>query len=212
MKSLPHDMTGVKTRIAPLMKKAWIRKLIMLPNTLSGKKHSNKTENYAAFRPSMLSTVSQTSLYVTDIERSRAFYEKIAGLTHSRTCEAEAHPYLEGYSLKCCYLDAPDQKDALILIEKRNPKGEILKASRQQIFHIAFEIEEGYSCPEFAQQLREEGFKIAYGPSRHNDLPPDGDGESGGNFAVYVYDPDHHYIEFFSDMDTIDNFQERYPS
>jgi len=45
---------------------------------------------------------------------------------------------------------------------------------------------------------------------RHNNTPPHGDGETGGNTAYYAYDPDFHNIEFFSGMDTVDNYQERY--
>ena len=210
MSTLPHDMDAVKTFVAPLMKKAWVRNLILFPIRLTGEKYSNKTEDYANFRPTMLSTVEQTSLYVTNIEASRAFYEKVGGLTHNRTCEPEPHPFNPKQTLRCCYMDCKEQKESLILIERRDSNGNIIQPTRHQIFHIAFEIEDGYSCMEFGKQLRADGVKISYGPARHNDLPPHGDGESGGNFALYVYDPDHHYIEFFYDMDTIDNYKTKY--
>ena len=51
--------------------------------------------------------------------------------------------------------------------------------------------------------------RIVYGPVKHNS-EPGGDGESGGNVAVYTYDPDGHYVEFFYDMDTIENYKARY--
>ena len=44
---------------------------------------------------------------------------------------------------------------------------------------------------------------------RHNDSIPHGDGETGGNAAVYFYDPDYNNVEFCGGMDTIDNYKER---
>lgn len=210
MANPPHHMDAFKTLISPLMKKSWARKLILLPIILTGRKGSNKTDNYENFEPSLISSVEQLSIYVTNIEKSRAFYEKAAGLTHNRTCAPEIHPFNDQQTLRCCYMDTKEQKDSLILIEKRDSKGEVIKPSRTQIFHLAFEIEDGSDTIEFANQLKTKGIKISYGPAIHNDLPPNGDGESGGNHAVYAYDPDFHYVEFFSNMDTIDNFKEKY--
>ena len=210
MSRLPHDMTPFKTFISPLMKQAWIRKLILLPLTVSGRKKSNKTDDYGNFHPSWISSLEQTSLYVTNIEKSMAFYTKVARLQHNRTCEPEPHPFNDDQTLRCCYMDAKDQKDSLILIERQDATGNIVAPSRHQLFHTAFELEDGRTSFEFAEQLKSEGIKISYGPVTHNDVPPHGDGESGGNCALYVYDPDGHYIEFFYDMDTINNFKSKY--
>ncbi len=210
MANIPHHMDSFKTLISPLMKKPWARKLMLLPVILAGKKGSNKTDNYENFHPSLINSVEQLSIYVTNIQKSSAFYEKAAGLIHNRTCEPEPHPFKDGQTLRCCYMDAKEQKDSLILIERRDGNGEIIKPTRTQIFHLAFEIEDSVGTIEFTNQLKAKGIKISYGPAIHNDIPPNGDGESGGNHAVYAYDPDFHYVEFFSNMDTIDNFKEKY--
>ena len=56
----------------------------------------------------------------------------------------------------------------------------------------------------FAEQQQANGFQLDYGPVRHNSEPPLGDGETGGNVACYLYDPDWHNVEFCGAMDTIE--------
>ncbi|MEM6347539.1 MAG: VOC family protein, partial [Bacteroidota bacterium] len=92
----PNVLPSAKQRLGPLLRKKWVRKLILLPSTLSGKRFSNKTEDYGVFKPSLISHLDQLSIYVRDIAKSRQWYEELAGMTHSRTCEPEPHPFKLG--------------------------------------------------------------------------------------------------------------------
>ena len=60
------------------------------------------------------------------------------------------------------------------------------------------------------KEMKTRGSEPYYGPAKHNNSKPHGDGESGGNVAVYYFTPDYHHIEFCTDMDTIDNYEGRY--
>tara|TARA_B100000497_G_C7591430_1_gene355635 strand:+ start:344 stop:1009 length:666 start_codon:yes stop_codon:yes gene_type:complete len=207
----PNVIPKPLRKMAPLLKKRWLRKLILLPSTISGKRFSNKTEDYGVFKPSMISNLDQISLYVRDIEKSRKWYEDLAGMTHSRTCEKEPHPIKEGFQIKCCYMNAKDHEECVVFIEEYDLEGNVIIPSGMSFFHFALEVE-GNSMEDvfaFAEQANSRGFEQNYGPVRHNDSIPHGDGETGGNVAVYFYDPDYNNVEFCGGMDTIDNYKER---
>lgn len=197
--------------ISPILKKKWVRNLILLPSTLSGKRFSNKTEDYGVFKPSYISHLDQLYLYVRNIEISKKWYEDIAGLTHSRTAAPEPHPYKVGYSIQCCYMSAKNHDECLVLIEEKNEKGEITIPSAMSFFHFALEVEgnQFQDVVNFANVARKKGYISSYGVVTHNDTPPNGDGETGGNTAVYFYDPNWHMVEFCGTMDTIENYKER---
>jgi len=193
------------------MRKKWVRQLILLPSTLSGKRFSNKTEDYGVFKPSFISHLDQISIYVRDIERSRQWYEDLAGMTHSRTCEVEPHPFKPDYMIKCCYMSCVDHHECLVLIEEYDKDGKTTIPSGMSFFHFALEVA-GNTTEDvlaFEKQARSKGYTPHYGTVRHNDDPPLGDGETGGNVAVYFYDPDYNNVEFCGAMDTIENYRER---
>lgn len=102
----PNVIPPFKQRFGGLLKKKWFRELVLLWPTLTRRRFSNKTEDYGVFKPSLVSEIGQLSIYVLDIARSRAWYEEVAGMTHSRTCEPEPHPYKEGWTIHCCYMSA----------------------------------------------------------------------------------------------------------
>ena len=205
MEKVPHHVNGLLSFLSPLVKKTWIRDLVLLPESISGKREPNEDGDYRKFKPSWLNSIEQSALYVSDIKKSREFYEKVASFKHNRTCPIEASPFNEGGAFTCCYMDSKYQKDSLVLIERRDGYGKIITPKRKQIFHIAFELADDKRAFDFAKQLKKEGHKISYGPAIHSDDPKHGDGETGGNHVLYVYDPDYHYLEFFSDMNTVEN-------
>ena len=195
-----------------MLKRKWFRELVLLAPTITRRRFSNKTEDYGVFKPSDVDRIGQVSIYVQDIERSKAWYEKLAGLSVSRVCEPERHPLKPGWTLRCCYMSARHHDECLVLIEERDPQGKVSVPTGMSFFHTAFELsgnrlEDVFA---FAEQAAAENFKRNYGPVRHNSEPPLGDGETGGNVACYFYDPDYHNIEFCSAMDTIDNYRDRY--
>jgi hypothetical protein len=211
-----HLMTPEKSKFAQNMKKKWFRNIVLFIPTITGKRSSNKTEDYGVFTPSRLSYLDQVSVYVTDIEASRKWYEIVAGMKHSRTCEKEQHPTNPKRTIKCCYMSAKEHEECLILIEQYDAEGKLIKPTCHGFFHTAFELDgdelSAYTFHEKVQPiLKENNYShINYGLARHNAIPPDGDGETGGNLACYIYDHDFHNVEFFSGMDTIENYKSRY--
>lgn len=207
----PNVLPPSKQKMGHLLRKKWVRKLILLPSTLSGKRFSNKTEDYGVFKPSLISHLDQISIYVRDIAKSRQWYEELAGMTHSRTCEMEAHPFKPNYSIRCCYMSCTDHPECLVLVEEYNEKGEISIPSGMSFFHFALEIEGNQLADvlAFEKQARNKGYTPNYGTVKHNDDSPLGDGETGGNVAVYFYDPDWNNVEFCAAMDTIENYKQR---
>ena len=95
------------------------------------------------------------------------------------------------------------------MIQRLNANGKVVLVSNNSHFHFALEMPKGRTSFEMAARLKALRQRIVYGPVKHNS-EPGGDGESGGNVAVYTYDPDGHYVEFFYDMDTIENYKARY--
>jgi catechol 2,3-dioxygenase-like lactoylglutathione lyase family enzyme len=208
----PNVIRPFLQKFAPLLKRKCFRELVLLIPTITRKRFSNKTEDYGVFKPSLISNIGQLSIYVHDIARSRRWYEDIAGMRHSRTCEAEPHPYKAGWRIRCCYMSAAEHEECLVLVEETNRRGEISVSTGMSFFHFALEVE-GNTLQDvfaFTDQATKAGFSKNYGPVRHNSDPPIGDGETGGNVASYFYDPDHHNVEFCGAMDTIENYRTRY--
>ena len=195
------------------MKKRWVRELILLPKTLMGKRRYNKTEDYGVFKENncVISHLEQSSYIVTDLEESRAWFENM-GFIHARTCEPEPHPDQEGHTLTCCYLSAKEQEECIVLMEHRDKTGTIIPPTIEDAFHTAYELKGNRLQDTFnyTEEMNAKGVTQYYGPAKHNNSKPHGDGESGGNVAVYFYSPDYHHIEFCADMDTIDNYKGRY--
>lgn len=204
---MAKQISKFETFISPLLRRKVVRELILLPSTLSGKRFSNKTEDYGVFKASLVSHLDSVAIYVSNLNRSVPWYVEKLGFVHEGTTEVQNHPHFPGYQLRCAYLSSKYHKNALVLVERTDENGKKVPPSTNSFFHIAFEVEDGRTSYEFAKRLRDEGIFISYGPVKHNAT---GDGESGGNVAVYIFDPDRHYVEFFYDMDTVDNYKERY--
>lgn len=207
----PNVISPFKQRISFMLRKKWVRELILLPSTITGKRFSNKTADYGVFKPSLISHLDQLSIYVQSIDKSRHWYEDLAGMTTSRITEEEAHPFKNGYTIRCCYMNCINHDECLVFIEERNEKGIITIPSGMSFFHFALEVQGNkfQDVMNFEAQARKKGYKPNYGTVTHNDKPPMGDGETGGNTAVYFYDPDWNNVEFCGTMDTIENYMER---
>lgn len=204
---MAKQLSKFETFISPIFKSKLVRELILLPNTLNGSKQSNKTEDYSVFKTSIVSHIESIAIYVTDLEVSVPWYLEKLGFSLEGITEPSKRKGFPGQTIRCAYLNAKNQKNALVLVERTEQNGKKIPPSTNGFFHIAFEIEAGRTSYEFTQRLKEKGVFVSYGPVKHN---RDGDGESGGNVAVYCLDPDNHYLEFFYDMDTIENYKNRY--
>ncbi|MEM1156052.1 MAG: VOC family protein [Pseudomonadota bacterium] len=212
-RTLPVNVTpGWLQRFSGLLRFKWFRELILLRPSLTGARRTNKTEDYGVFRPSLANRLASVGLYVSDLSVSRRFYEEALGMTHARSTPSEPHPTQQGVNIECCYMSASSHPECLVLIRQTDARGELIKPTAMSMFHTAFQIEGDTKSDilAYAAQLKEKGFKLHYGPAKHNNEPPWGDGETGGNFAVYIYDPDYHNIEIFAEMDTVENYRDRY--
>ena len=208
----PNVLPPLLQKFAGLLKRKWFREMVLAPPTITRRRFSNKTEDYGVFQPSLVQSIGQLSIYVQDIARSRSWYESLAGLRHSRTCEEEPHPNKPGWRIRCCYMSAPEHEECLVLVEERDSTGKLTIPSGMSFFHMAFELQGNRleDVMSFADQAAAAGFSRNYGPVRHNGQPPLGDGETGGNVACYFYDPDYNNVEFCGAMDTIENYRARY--
>ena len=215
-KSIPRPKhVGPETlaKIVPFVKMRWVRELILLIPTLTGKRSYNKTEDYGVFKDSkcILSNMVQMSYMVSSIEATKKWFDAM-GFTHTRTCEPEAHPFQKGHTLKCAYFSLKNQEECVVIMEHRKEDGQVISPTVQDAFHAAFELEGNRLADvfTFCEQNKKLGIPHYYGPAKHNNSKPHGDGESGGNVAVYYYTPDYHHIEFCGDMDCVDNYEGRY--
>lgn len=206
---MAKQMSSLESKIAPLLKLKPVRELILLGPTLSGRRTSNKTEDYGVFEPSRLSHLERIMIYVTDLERSREWYERVIGAAYAGEAGPFPHPTMSDQTMRTLTLDLPDQPGGIVLIQRREVNGKVVPVSNNSHFHFALELPEGRTSFEMAARYKALGQRIVYGPVKHNS-EPGGDGESGGNVAVYTYDPDGHYVEVFYDMDTVHNYRARY--
>lgn len=208
-----HAIPEKLHKISWIFKKRWVRELILLSKTLTGKRRYNKTEDYGVFRDNscLVSHLEQSSYIVTDLEESKAWFITM-GFTHSRTCAPEPHPDHDGHTVTCTYLNAKDHEECIVLMEHRDQNGEIVVPTIEDVFHAAYELQENTleNAFTYTEEMNAKGVSPYYGPVKHNNSVPHGDGESGGNVAVYYYTPDYHHIEFCTDMDSVDNYEGRY--
>ena len=133
----PNVLPPVVQKLTPLLRRKWIRELVLTPPALTGRRFSNKTEDYGVFKPSRVAHIGQASICVQDIARWRQWYQKLAGLRHSRTCEEEAHPFKPGWRIRCCYMSAGEHDECLVLIEERDPEGKVSVPSGMSFFHTS---------------------------------------------------------------------------
>lgn len=153
-----------------------------------------------AAHPARVVELVSSSVYVSDLARSRAFYESVVGLEAGETVGPSPHPFVSGRTITYCALHGRHRRNSLILIEQRDAQGHIIPVGDRGLMHVAFLLEDGQSPYDVARRLKRQHIPISYGPIKHYE-GPGGDGGSGGNLAVYVHDPDAHMVEIYCCMD-----------
>ncbi|KWX88213.1 hypothetical protein AMQ83_08205, partial [Paenibacillus riograndensis] len=170
---MAKQMSKLQTYISPLLKSESVRELILLPSTVSGRRQINKTEEYPVNKPSLISHIERVAIYVSDLEYSMNWYiEKLGFTLESITDQIEAQA-LPNQTIRCALLNTKNQRNALVLVERRDASGKKIRPYTNGYFHLAFELEEYRTSFEFAQRLKEKNVFISYGPVKHS---RDGDG------------------------------------
>ena len=57
----PSVLPPLAQKFAPLLKRKWFRELVLAPPTITGRRFSNKTEDYGVFMPSRVERIAQVS-------------------------------------------------------------------------------------------------------------------------------------------------------
>ena len=159
----------------------------------------------SAAHPARVASLTSCSMYVSDLARSRAYYESVVGLEAEETLGPSPHPFVADRTISYCALHGRHQRNSLILIEQRDAQGRVIPVGERGLMHVAFILETDESPYAVARRLKRQHVPISYGPIKHYEGPgdegPGGDGGSGGNIAVYVHDPDAHMVEIYCCMD-----------
>ncbi len=198
---MPAKPNPLMFQIAKLMRYAWFRELLMkISSAPDGLPYRETIPSDAADgRKALVSGTKNASLYVTDIDRSRTFYETSVGLKHLKTGMPIDHPHVPGRKVQVCAMGFGKTPD-LMLVRQTDEQGRVVPVTDNGLHHLAFWIESSTDIKDFARELKRKGIDLSYGPIKH--YPgPGGDGGWGGNCAVYAHDPDGHFIEFHNDMD-----------
>jgi catechol 2,3-dioxygenase-like lactoylglutathione lyase family enzyme len=143
---------------------------------------------------------NHVGLFVSDLDRSSDFYEDVLGLKVTESAYRDDSAVARAFGMDLRFMSCGTQHHDLVLMRHYGDDGEVIPVENHGVMHVAFELDDDESVESFAEQLGEKGIKIFYGPVRHVD-EPEGDGGSGGNFAVYFHDPDGHLLEVNRDMD-----------
>ena len=198
---MPAKPNPVMYQVAKLMKQKWFREFVVArSNAPDGLKYCDSIQSDVKDgRVALVSGVKSASLFVTNLEKSRKFFETCLDIKHLKTGEVVDHPHVSGRKMQVCALGFGDTPD-LMLVRQTDASGKVIPVKDNGLHHVAFWIESTTNIKDFAKQLKRKGIGLSYGPVKHYD-GPGGDGGWGGNEAVYVNDPDGHFIEFHNSMD-----------
>ena len=128
-------------------------------------------------RKQIIKGVTELALWVSDVDRSLAFYRDDLGF-EVEDLQPGHHAFLRSGNLVLALFDRTSPKTALAeeyLARTGGPRGDI--------YHVGFHIERN-ALDEFANDLRGEGMAVK-GPVDF----------AGGRRSYFIEDPDEHYIE-----------------
>jgi len=198
---MPAKPNAIMFHVSKLMKYTWFREFIMSrSNAPQGVAYCDSVPSDARDgRTAKVFGTKNASLFVTDLQRSKEFFARAVGLKELRTGEPVPHPYEPARNMQVCAMGFGDTPD-LMLVRQTDLDGNVIPVRDNGLHHVAFWIESSTYIIDFAKELKQKGISLSYGPVKH--YPgPGGDGGWGGNRAVYVNDPDGHFIEFHNEMD-----------
>lgn len=186
-------ITPGQRRAGQLLRYKFVQRLVLA--------RGRKPKQYGPVsHPARVVELVSSSMYVSDLACSRAFYESVVGLEAGGTVGPSPHPFVADRTITYCVMHGRHQRNSLILIEQRDAQGRVIPVGDRGVMHVAFLLEDGQSPHDVAQRLKRQHIPISYGPIKHYE-GRGGDGGSGGNIAVYVHDPDAHMVEIYCCMD-----------
>jgi catechol 2,3-dioxygenase-like lactoylglutathione lyase family enzyme len=186
-------ITPGQRRAGQLLRYKFVQRLVLA--------RGRKPKQYGpGAHPARVIELVSSSIYVSDLARSRAFYESVVGLKAGEPVGPSPHPFVADRTITYCVMHGRHQRNSLILIEQRDAQGRVIPVGDRGLMHVAFLLEDAQSPYDVAQRLKRQHIPISYGPIKHYE-GPGGDGGSGGNIAVYVHDTDAHMVEIYCCMD-----------
>jgi catechol 2,3-dioxygenase-like lactoylglutathione lyase family enzyme len=188
-------ITSGQRRAGQLLRYKTVQRLVLV----RGRKPK---ELGAVAHPARVAGVAGCSVYVSDLARSRAFYESVVGLQAEEPQGPSPHPFVADRAITYCTLHGRHQRNSLILIEQRDAQGHVIPVGERGLMHMAFILEDNQTPYTVARRLKRQHIPISYGPIKHYE-GGGGDGGSGGNIAVYIHDPDAHMVEIYCCMDRV---------
>jgi catechol 2,3-dioxygenase-like lactoylglutathione lyase family enzyme len=151
----------------------------------------------------MLIKCQHVSLEVSNVDKSLDFYRTFLGLKLTERHSANENPAIP---FEMAFLRLGKQHHDLVLTH--DPKKEYIDKSQISgpvgIHHYALECPNKKSFDMYLQRANDLNLEIVRGPVLHSAFQKLGDGTWGENWSFYVLDPDHHRIEIFCEMATID--------
>ena len=156
-----------------------------------------------------LSRMQHMAVEVSDTDRSIAFYREVLGFKLTERHPANENPAIP---VELTFMRLGTQHHELVLVH--NPKKKYLPRPKRPeddlegipaFHHFAFECDSRDAWKAVLAQVEEKQVEIVRGPVLHSFVDPRGDGSWGENEAFYLLDPDHHRIEIFCNLATIDN-------
>jgi catechol 2,3-dioxygenase len=130
--------------------------------------------------------IHHASLFVSDLERSVAFYGDLLGLREVRRAHLDAlgHEYV--------FLTGGDQDADLVLARRDDGAGP--PEDKRELFHLAYGLPDSEAFTALVERLRERGTPF-HGPVEHAARAD----ESVQRRALYLQDPDGHVVEVTED-------------
>ncbi len=95
---MPAKPNAIMVQVAKLLKQKWFREFVVARSKApDGLKYRDSIQSDVRDgRVALVSGTKNASLFVTDLDKSRKFFETAVGLKHLKTGEPVPHPYAPG--------------------------------------------------------------------------------------------------------------------
>jgi catechol 2,3-dioxygenase-like lactoylglutathione lyase family enzyme len=133
-----------------------------------------------------MTSLHHAAIFVSDLERSTAFYRELLGLTEN------GRVTLDALGIEQVFLSGGTRQADLVLARRLDgaapPPG---RQDKRELFHLAYELPAERSYADFLDAVRRDGIALAGEPMEHSSQL---DG-TGTRDSVYLFDPDGYVVE-----------------